>query len=434
MSKKRILTTAIVLAVLGVLIYFQVQHWRSFDWAKFRQASHVNPLQIAAAVGLIYLTYVLRAVRWKVFLEPVCRTKSADLIAPTFIGFAGLALLGRPGEFIRPYLVAKKENLSVSSQVGVWTVERIFDIGAFAVLMTLDVFFSSRISDNPYLKKFQLAAVVLCAVVAFTGLLAVLIRKRGHQVARFFHRITVPISAKLAHHVDQKVRAFGEGLNTVAGVKGFLKLALLSLAIWFLIALAYRQVAHSYAAEAPAVEEVGPPSVDVQTAMLADQPELAGQPLTPETIDQLKTELHGKGYGLKHDHDDVWLMRHGKRVKKIGDRPHLSNMDVPHVVLLMGFSMVGSVVQLPAVGGGSQLAVISALQVIYGIPPEVAVSCGMLLWLVTFVSVVPAGLALAHFEHVSLRKISKEAKKEEGEEDLQPRPASYSDPADTHAS
>ena len=58
----------------------------------------------------------------------------------------------------------------------------------------------------------------------------------------------------------------------------------------------------------------------------------------------------------------------------------------------------------------------------------------MLLWLVTFVSVVPAGLALAHFEHVSLRKISKESKKEEGEENLQPQPARYPDPADTHAS
>lgn len=431
MTKKRILTTAIVLAILGVLIYFQVQHWRSFDWGKFAQASHVNPLQIAIAVALIYGTYALRAVRWKVFLDPVRSTKSAHLIAPTFIGFAGLALLGRPGEFIRPYLIAKKENVTVSSQIGVWTAERIFDIGAFTVLMTLDVFFSSRISDNPYLKKFQLAAIVLCGVVALMGLLAVLIRKRGHQVAAFFHRVTVPISANLAHHVDQKIRAFGEGLNCVAGIKGFLKLALLSLAIWFMIALAYRQVAHSYAGEAPATEEAGPPAVDVQTAMLAGMPEMAGQPLTPDIVEQLKPALHAKGYRIKQDHEDIWLMRRGKRVKKVGDRPHLSNMDVPHVVLLMGFSMVGSIVQLPAVGGGSQLAVISALQVIYGIPPELAVSCGILLWLVTFVSVVPAGLALAHFEHISLRKISKESEKEERSENLPPAP--YPDPADTRA-
>jgi glycosyltransferase 2 family protein len=109
-------------------------------------------------------------------------------------------------------------------------------------------------------------------------------------------------------------------------------------------------------------------------------------------------------------------VRRGKRIKKVGDRPHLTDMDVSHVLLLMGFSMVGSVAQLPAVGGGSQLAVIAALQLIYGIPPELAVSCGILLWLVTFMACIPVGLALAHREHLSLRKISEESRQEQEEE------------------
>src|SRR5881398_2576423 len=131
MNKKQILTTTVVLAILGLLIYFQVQHWRRFDWARFRSVSHVDPLHIASAIGLIYITYVLRALRWKVFLEPVRNSKTTRLVPPTFIGFTGLALLGRPGEFIRPYLIARKEGVSISSQIGVWTVERIFDTGAF---------------------------------------------------------------------------------------------------------------------------------------------------------------------------------------------------------------------------------------------------------------------------------------------------------------
>ena len=69
MTKSRILTTATVLAILCVLVYFQVQHWRSFDWARLRQSSHVKPLYIVSAVALIYVTYVLRALRWRVFLE-----------------------------------------------------------------------------------------------------------------------------------------------------------------------------------------------------------------------------------------------------------------------------------------------------------------------------------------------------------------------------
>jgi uncharacterized protein (TIRG00374 family) len=409
MTKKRILATAIVVAVLCALFYFQVRHWRSFDWAKFRHASHVHPLQIASAVGLIYITYILRALRWKVFLEPVRHTRTSRLIAPTFIGFTGLALLGRPGEFIRPYLIAKKEQVSVSSQIGVWTVERIFDIGAFAVLMAIDVFFQSAIRGNPYLDKFRLAAIILCVLVAFMALGAIMIRKRGHQVAAFLHRVTSVISANLAYHVDQKVRAFGEGLNTIASGKSFLKLVAISLLMWFLIALAYRQVAHSYPPESAAGQEEGPPSVDVQTAKLAEMPEQAGQPLTLDTVDALNTGLQAKGYNIKEHHGDMWLLRHGKRIKKVGDRPHLSNMDVSHVLLLMGFSMIGSVVQLPAVGGGTQFAVIGALQVVYGIPPELAVSCGILLWLVTFMACIPVGLVFAHREHLSLRKLSEES-------------------------
>lgn len=411
MNKKQIVTTAVVVAILGLLVYFQVQHWRSFDWARFRTASHVSPLHIVAAIALIYVTYILRAWRWKVFLEPVCKSRTAYLVSPTFVGFTGLALLGRPGEFIRPYLIARRENLSVASQIGVWTVERIFDIGAFTVLMTVDVFFSTVIRANPYLHKFRIAALVLCAVVAFAACMAVLIRKRQHHVAVFFHNLTAKFSKGLAHAVDQKIRAFGEGLNTVASGTALLKLIGISLLMWFMIALAYREVAHSYPPEQVAEQQTL--SVDVETASVSGLPEIAGQPLTDETIANLESTLEGKGYSLRQYKGDLWLYRQNKRVKKVGDRPHLSSLDLPHVLLLMGFSMVGSVVQLPAVGGGSQLAVISALQVVYGIPPELALSCGILLWLVTFMSCIPVGLTFAHREHLSLRKLSKASHEEE---------------------
>jgi hypothetical protein len=42
-----------------------------------------------------------------------------------------------------------------------------------------------------------------------------------------------------------------------------------------------------------------------------------------------------------------------------------------------------------------------------------AVSCGIVLWLVTFMSCVPVGLAFAHREHLSLRELSQESSHEE---------------------
>jgi uncharacterized protein (TIRG00374 family) len=414
MNHRRLLIPGGIFVILAGLVYLQVQHWRSFDWKTFLAASHVHPQHIVSAIVLIYLTYVLRALRWKIFLEPIRKTRTSCLLGPTFIGFAGLALLGRPGELIRPYLIAKKEQVSVASQIGAWTVERIFDIGAFTVLMTIDVFFSATIRANPYVHRFRVVALALCCLVAFMALTALLILRRGHQVAGFLHRLASRVSANLAHHVDQKVRAFGEGLNTIAGVKSFFSLVGVSLLIWFMIALAYREVAHSYPPEP--IDQATLPVVDVNTAKLAGLPELAGEELDFDTIEELRPALKAKGYDIKEEKGNIWLVRRGKRIKKVGDRPHLSDMDVSHVLLLMGFSMVGSVVQLPAVGGGSQLAVIAALQLIYGIPPELAVSCGILLWLVTFMACIPVGLALAHREHLSLRKISEESRQEQEEE------------------
>lgn len=424
MNKKRILTTAVVVAVLGVLVYFQVQHWRAFDWARFRaETGGISKLHALSAVALIYATYLLRALRWKVFLKPICKARVSRLVGPTFIGFTGLALLGRPGEFVRPYLIAKKENVSLSSQIGVWTVERIFDIGAFAVLMTVTVFVPGSLQSNPYIGKFREAAVVLLCMVLAMAALCYLIRTRGPAVGAFFHRKVSPFSRNLAEHLEEKTRAFGIGLNTIHDRLSFLQVTALSLAIWFMIALAYREVCHAYPPE-PGFRQARltgqrpePRSVDVETALLAGNSLLAGQPLDETTVAELRSALEPKGYHIER-HDEprehgLWLYKGKHRERRIGDRPHLSDLDIGHTVLLMGFSMVGSIVQLPAVGGGSQLAVIGALQVIYGIPPELAVSCGILLWIVTFMAVIPTGLVLARREHLSLRKLSHEAHEEE---------------------
>jgi uncharacterized protein (TIRG00374 family) len=341
MMKKRSLVLVAIPVILGVLVYLQFRTWRRFDWGAFASVSsdllHGRGLRhILIAVLLIYFTYWLRAVRWKLFLKPVRRARLRSLVPTQYIGFTSLALLGRPGELIRPYLIARKENLTVSSQMAVWTVERIFDIGAFAVLVCIDVFFFGH--RLPHMQALQKLGGGLLALVAVMGLTALFVRRNGPLVADWLERRGSHLSPRLADSVGSKIRAFGEGLNTIHGGSAFLQLAGVSLAIWFVIAVAYRFVLHAY------------------------------------------------------------------------PQPVLHHMHVPQVLLLMASSMVGSMIQLPAVGGGSQLAVISMLssKEWFAVPHELAVSAGMLLWLVTFMAVIPVGLALAHQEHLSLRKLSEE--------------------------
>jgi len=78
-------------------------------------------------------------------------------------------------------------------------------------------------------------------------------------------------------------------------------------------------------------------------------------------------------------------------------------------------SIAGGVLQLPIIGGGSQLATIAIMKSenVFNVRPELATSCGILLWLVTFMSVAPVGLLLARREHVSLTELAAEEERAE---------------------
>jgi uncharacterized protein (TIRG00374 family) len=342
MNKKKYLAFAVVFAVLAVLLYLQFRTWRNFDWALLLQYK-LNWRHILHGVGYIYLAYFLRAVRWKIFLRPVRKEASiVGLLPPTLIGFAGLALLGRPGEMIRPYLIARRENLPFASQVAVWAVERIFDVGGFTVLMVAAIFLPSKLraftlAAPPAVRNWiHLTGYGLIALVLGLLFAAVVMSYRGNGIAGWIEGRFSHLAENLGHRIAQKIREFTAGLNTIHGPFAFLQLSGVSVLMWWFIALAYKEVTHAYGAP-------------------------------------------------------------------------MNAMSATKVLLLMGASMIGSMVQLPGVGGGSQLATISALDHVFDIvPKELAVSCGIMLWLVTFVAVVPVGLFLAHRERLSLRKLSHE--------------------------
>jgi uncharacterized protein (TIRG00374 family) len=345
MDKKRIVASLVVFFILATLFYLQYRHWQSFDWGTFWTQTHrIKKVHVLHGIALIYIGYVLRALRWKIFLKPVRpKVKTMELVSPTLIGFTGLALLGRAGEFIRPYLIARRTDLPFSSQLAVWAVERIFDLGAFTVLMVLAIFLPSALPAIPhpeYYVRFREGGFFLIGLVLVMTVGAIVIGRSGEPVAQWVEARFGHLSASFGHKLAQKVREFGQGLNTIHGPVSMLWLTVVSVGMWYIIALAYQEVTHSYGVA-----------------------------------------------GLE--------------------------IPVSQLLILMGASMAGSMLQLPAVGGGSQMATIAALSSVFDVPPELAASCGILLWLVTFAAVVPLGLALAHHERLSLRKLSEESHRAE---------------------
>jgi uncharacterized protein (TIRG00374 family) len=74
-------------------------------------------------------------------------------------------------------------------------------------------------------------------------------------------------------------------------------------------------------------------------------------------------------------------------------------------ILVLVFTLVGSAVQLPGVGGGSQALSIVAFTRLYGVPQEPAVAAAIVLWLVTFAACTLAGIPILLKEGLSLADI-----------------------------
>src|SRR6202158_1129353 len=252
MNKKRYVVYAVVSLVLAVLVYLQFRTWQNFDWARFRETRPQKWIHVLHGIALIYLAYVVRAIRWKIFLPPVPpQPPSASLVAPTIIGFTGLALLGRPGELIRPYLIARRTNLTFSSQMAAWAVERIFDIGAFTVLMVLAIFLPTelRFLPNPEIyPRLRVGGFLLVALVAGLALAAFLVAKFGEALAAWIEIRFSHLATNFGHRVAQKVREFRGGLDTIHSPLSFLQLSGVSILMWWFIALAYLEVTHAYGA------------------------------------------------------------------------------------------------------------------------------------------------------------------------------------------
>ena len=82
-------------------------------------------------------------------------------------------------------------------------------------------------------------------------------------------------------------------------------------------------------------------------------------------------------------------------------------------MLLMAFSLVGSAVQLPGVGGGSQVASFVAYTAIFGVETETAAAAAITLWIIGFAACSLAGLPLLIHEGFSFHELRDMVKHED---------------------
>lgn len=244
MKKRSGIVWIAVVVVLAVIV-FLFRDRVHFDWKMFwQQLRHVSAIHIWAGIALIYATYWLRSVRWAVFLSPTKKVPAHSLLGSQFIGFTAVAIFGRLADLTRPYLVSRRVALPLSSQVAVYTIERMFDLGAAAVIFSSALAFTPK--DLPHHEVFVRAGLLSLGLTMVIAVFAITVRVAGGVVAGFARATLGRLSKPVGESIATKILGFRDGLNALSSKRDFGIAVLLSLAMWGMIGSAYVQTAHAF--------------------------------------------------------------------------------------------------------------------------------------------------------------------------------------------
>jgi uncharacterized protein (TIRG00374 family) len=336
-----------VLLLLAGAAYVVHKMARSGEWLEFRSdrfwqsVAQVRLSYLILAAALIFGSYFFRSLRWREFLAPLKSGNVGNIFVSTLIGFSAVALLGRPGELVRPLLIARKEGVTVSSQFGAWTLERIFDSLTVGIMIGAALWFfppenGLGAGGARIMTHLKTGGLILCATALVLGTLLVILRNNPQ----------VPVNALLwfawalpKRHRSEFQRILGRVLDnftatlvSIESVNSFVVCAAFSVLVWIAVILAYWAVTRAFG----------------------------------------------------------WPM---------------NSLGLGGLMVLMGAAITGSLAQIPGVGGGTQLATGLVLTKLFGIPLEVASTAAILLWVLSFMIVLIPGLPLAAREGLSWQRL-----------------------------
>ena len=210
---RELVSTAIPIALIA---YFA----RNVDWSEaFATLRRADPLYVLGALGVYYLSFPVRAIRWaRLLREGGVRITGRDLLRILMLGwFVNCLVPAKLGDLYRSYLVKRRFGISLSRTVGVVVAERLLDLFVVFGLLVVDGYVAFGRTILPDLNVLYLTGAGL-GVLMVVGLVA--IYAVAPRVARFFPREVQRISHLFREGVLHSFRAL-----PVAGP--------LTLLVWF---------------------------------------------------------------------------------------------------------------------------------------------------------------------------------------------------------
>ncbi len=215
---------------------------KDLDWQQVRQSlRQADPYYLVAAVAVVCLGYLLRAIRWKVLLAPITDTSIKELFATTTVGFAAIFLVGRAGEIVRPmWLAMRDERVRPSAALVTLGLERIFDLAALVCFFSLNLLWftvpAGRESEFVYIRN--AGYLMLGSVVV--GFVALAIYQR--IAPRFIEKAAVVtdkrwVPVRLRSILLSLLRQLSAALAVMRSVREFGLVTFWSISLWLSISI-----------------------------------------------------------------------------------------------------------------------------------------------------------------------------------------------------
>ena len=251
LKKKQLILGLVILLAVAALLFWGRDRIH-FNFGVFRaQLALADWRKIGIGVGCIYVAYAFRAVRWALLMRHNKKVPLFSLLGTQVIGFTAVAIIGRVADPVRPYLAAKRTGLPLSTQLAIYIVERLFDFGSMALIISSVILFTVWFGQPgalPHPEELKKAGYGGLGITLLAGLFLMAVRLAGGVVASFMERAFGLVSKKLGAAVGSKIRAFRTGLDTMRSFADFAMASTLSLTMWMVITLAYLETMWAFTA------------------------------------------------------------------------------------------------------------------------------------------------------------------------------------------
>jgi uncharacterized protein (TIRG00374 family) len=229
---KKFLHIALSLGLSGAFLWFAVRGVSLEETTRALREAQVAYVPLIFVVGVISLYF--RALRWGVLLGSIATVGRRSLFSATAMGFAANMLLPlRAGEVLRPWLLARKENLPLAPTMATVAVERLFDM---AVLLLFFGIATLTLPLPPEWKRY--GWFFLGSFVALLALLILLQRLPSRTVA-LLGVVLKPLPEQISAPLLRAIHQFADGLGSLRSATAIALAVFYSLLVWLGLAVTF---------------------------------------------------------------------------------------------------------------------------------------------------------------------------------------------------